>query len=358
MKIDDIVLLRYLNGHSSPEETATIQSWIAESTDHSKEMLRLRRVWSELNQGSQFKVADTDDAWRKVQSKMTLAKSIQPPQPVSESTTQAVEKIPPSSVPYKEHKTSSSDSSIIPWIAGILGTLLLAFLVWAIYTYFNPRKTTIEVNAIESEKFVTLSDRSTVLLKPVSSIQYDSDIDKQKIRKVTLTGHAQFDINSVQDRPLIVTYDNLSIQTLGTNFTVLGKNGAVTVNCHSGRIAFFETETPTNGVKIEVAESYQYKDGLFENLADTIAVEAELIDTEESPELFSLNRILDWLMENSDWRVISAPGMPIDQGYEISVDLEQNYVKVLGELREKIDITFDKAPCDGCYVVKSMKAKK
>ena len=230
-------------------------------------------------------------------------------------------------------------------------------IAWILYTHFNPKKTIIQAEAIESEKFVTLSDESTVLLKPVSRLQYDSDIDKQQVRKVNLIGHAQFDINSIQDRPLIVIYDNLSIQTLGTNFTVMGDNGAITVNCHSGRVGFFETETPTKGVKIESGQVYRYKEGRFENLTDTVAVEDEIIESEEEAELLSLHRILDWLMENSDWKVISAPGMPIDN-HEISIQLDRDYEEVLSELDQKIEIDFEKAPCDGCYIVNSMKAKR
>lgn len=352
MKLESAELLKYLNGESSKKDEARIRSWMAEDTGNSKQIILLQKIWAELGSMSSFKMPLVDQAWRSVRSGLKSTKGT-PPDALLRSNTHNTEGGRAKEISTTpRYSKNSTQSSMLPWIYALLILLLLGFLGWMAYKYFNTADKNIEVAAIQGEHIIALADGSKIYLQPISTLNYNKNIDRQKERRMVLNGEARFEIVS-ETGPFLVEYDKVSVRTLGTLFHLKGENNLVTAECIEGRIRFFETDNPTNSVDIESAQIFNYENGVFENI--TPVQEDEVVEEDENAIAIKLSQLLDVLMEKSDWRIITAPSMPFDPNYEIDIDIDQDYGEIMEELMDKIDFIYEKANCDGCYLIKRMR---
>jgi len=110
------------------------------------------------------------------------------------------------------------------WAAAILGMALITFL--ALYHRPTPsRPTPLPVLAVAqpmSDRCMTLSDGSTVLLNQDARIDYQKGFNK-KTREVTLHGEAYFAIHH-DPRPFIVHTGSIRTTVLGTAFNINASN--------------------------------------------------------------------------------------------------------------------------------------
>ncbi len=81
-----------------------------------------------------------------------------------------------------------------------------------------------------SNDWVRLPDGSVVVLKPGSSIRYDSSNFGNRNREVTLQGEAYFDVIHKEQSPFVVHAGNIRTTVLGTAFTVRTGAGGKTVS--------------------------------------------------------------------------------------------------------------------------------
>lgn len=84
---------------------------------------------------------------------------------------------------------------------------------------------------------IMLSDGSTVLLQPGSSIRYLQNFDAEK-REVNLSGEAFFDVARNPQRPFYVYANNVVTRVLGTSFVVKSPVGQSTIEVEvkTGRV--------------------------------------------------------------------------------------------------------------------------
>ncbi len=351
MKLENAELLKYLNGESSQKDEARIRSWMAEDTGNSKQLILLQKIWAELGSMSSFRMPVIDEAWRTVKSDLKSTSST-PSGALVKSGVQDSEGVKVKEITtVPRYSNNSTRSSALPWIYALFALIILGFLGWMTWKYFNPPDKNIEVAAIDGEHIIALADGSKIYLQPVSTLKYNKNFDRQKERRMVLDGEARFDIVS-ETGPFLVEYDKVSVRTLGTLFHLKGENNVVTAECVEGRIRFFETDNPTNSVDIETPQIFKYGNGVFENI--TPIPEEDVVE-EENTTTITLSRLLDVLMEKSDWRIITAPSMPFDPSYEIDIDIDQDYGEIMEELMDKIDFIYEKANCDGCYLIKRMR---
>jgi transmembrane sensor len=71
---------------------------------------------------------------------------------------------------------------------------------------------------------VHLSDGTKVWLNSASSLTYPSSFDKQKDRRVQLTGEAYFEVAKDKAHPFIVLTDQQEVEVLGTHFNINSYN--------------------------------------------------------------------------------------------------------------------------------------
>lgn len=107
-------------------------------------------------------------------------------------------------------------------------------------------------------KTITLSDNSTVVLEPFSTLKYPT-IFSEKQREVLLTGEAFFDIARDTSKPFVVYANETITKVLGTSFTIKAFEGekTVEVDVKSGKVAVYaqvaseKKETPNKNFLIE-----------------------------------------------------------------------------------------------------------
>lgn len=410
MKIKEKLLLKYLNGTCSKKQAAKVQAWLAEDSSHSLELERLQTVWSELDALKSYKYPNLKQDWKVIQglinvhgvkenpdivkpsrptsppigSSVTLNPKpiVNKPDPIAskpdpktnfESTKSLESKsippkvAPPIINPQPSNITNTPASTYVPEtkvetglpmtekvLFTIAALLAAGIIAWGIYALTKKKDPLVEIASADVVKEVVLPDGSEVLLDPFSRLIYPREMAEN--RRVSLFGSAEFDVVA-DTEPMIVDYDEVSVLTRGTAFDLKNEDEFVTVECHDGRIRFFETINIDNGVEVSEGEKYKYADGIFESMSAPIEEVEEIEDSsEESGEVVRLDRLLDWLMEESDWKVTSAPSMPIDRDHEVAINLDQSYDNVLASLKEKIDIEYRSAACSGCYLITKMKA--
>ncbi|MEE9374334.1 MAG: FecR family protein [Saprospiraceae bacterium] len=400
MKIKEGLLIKYLNGTCSKKQEVKIQSWLAEDIAHSKELLRMKRIWSEMDGLKTFKTPLLDEEWKAMAGKVgiigpsiissskpiaksktsqstssskTIPKPIvdkMKPKDTFESTKSlerkysgisAIEK--PTITPIKTKANNSftvvrkSQEDSIPGLEKtvyIVGALLAAgILSWLVFSIIKKKDPYKESIATEIAKHITLPDGTEVILAPFSRLLYPRVMNDVE-RRLSLYGSAEFDVVA-DTEPFIIEYNDISVMTLGTVFDLKQGDNFVTAECLQGKIRFFETANVTNGVEVNEGKIFKYSNGIFKDMSAPEQNDIE-IPAIITGDVVRLDQLLDWLMEESDWKVISSPSMPIDGAHEVTVNLSSSYEKVLESLKQKIDISYSQAKCSGCYLIKKMKA--
>lgn len=123
--------------------------------------------------------------------------------------------------------------------AVLIGGLVLSGIY---FTYNNKSKTalikTASIDAptkFSENRFITLPDSSTVILRPGSEIQYKFD---NKTRQVTLIGEGYFNIKHIISQPFIIHAGNVITTVLGTAFNIKAYKGQnVIVSVTRGKVS-------------------------------------------------------------------------------------------------------------------------
>ena len=102
-------------------------------------------------------------------------------------------------------------------------------LLVGLWFVFQPNVTGLEETSVATNnqqiKKITLPDHSVVWLSKNSSISFDKNLDKNRIRTVTLQGEAFFEVNADALQPFQVETPHGLIESLGTSFNVRALNG-------------------------------------------------------------------------------------------------------------------------------------
>ncbi len=183
------IIASHLSGNSTPEMERELSSWL--SAEESNKVLfdELSVIWN--NSASQeIPEPNSDVIWKNVSH--TLFE------------TAHVKKLKPK-------------SKVNLW----WGLPIAAAIFAAVFVAQSLLKTSdnwIEHSSQEVALEVKLPDKSTIWLKPFSTIGYEESFEK---RHVQLQGKAFFDVESNPDAPFTVETEHLQTRVLGTEFTVL-----------------------------------------------------------------------------------------------------------------------------------------
>ncbi len=396
MKMKEGLLMKYLNGNCSKKQVAKVQSWLAEDIAHSNELDRLKVVWSQFEDLKSFKTPNIKKDWKTMTSlvdfhgipknddlspkvveiQSSMKKVAFAPKPIVTDQVSTIdnEDVSKSSVVRSSEATKMSEPSIksetikSTYVAGkkndsgiplidkivyIVGSIIAAGIIaFGIYKLLNKKTPIVEIATTETSKEFTLPDGSEVVLDPFSRLSYPRDMDDQ--RRLSLFGGGEFDVMA-DTEPMIVDYGDVSVMTRGTSFDLEKAEDFVSAESFDGKLRFFETLNEENNVELSEGDKFKYVDGNFESMILPVEVLPELpvIIVGES---IKLDRLLDWLMEESGWKVITTPSMPIDRDHEVVVNLDQSYEDVLSSLKDLMDIDYQSAECNGCYLIKRMKS--
>ena len=119
---------------------------------------------------------------------------------------------------------------------------------------------------------IVFSDGTKVWLNAGSAIKYPTQFTS-KTREVYLTGEAYFDVNRNENKPFIVSLDNMDIEVLGTSFNVMAysDDNIVATTLVEGSV---KVKTKRNQIKLKPGEQVRLDRDL--NTLESQAVNTEL----------------------------------------------------------------------------------
>jgi len=328
-EVTDEDLLRYIDGRSDHINQQRVQAWAAESVSNQKELSAMEIVSKESEGLSDYRLVSADDEWKQ------FSKSLQSTTPVVHLTPEPV-------------VTETKERSIIPaWFkyAAAAAIFLLAFATWRMTSSSSSDLETMTFATLETPDDVTISDGTIIILGQNSKVTYFADYNKVKVRKVDLIGEAEFQVVNHNNKPFeVVTADQIGVKVLGTTFSVDNSDDYVKVVKNiEGKVKVYAlSDTSVNEI-IYPGESYGYTGTKF------IKIEVEEVDP--NAKNYDVLYVLDYLMEASDWKVISSPYTEFEGEDMILINLDQPYEEILEDLVKRADFSYEKLTCDGCYRV-------
>ena len=122
-------------------------------------------------------------------------------------------------------------------------------------------------NFNSSPKTIALSDGTSIVLQPNSSLKYPK-LFKPDLREVYLTGEAFFEVKKDPSKPFIVNANELVTRVLGTSFTIRNFNQQdVLISVKTGKVSVFKEkdlrqeskEEPVEGVVLTANQQVVYE---------------------------------------------------------------------------------------------------
>ena len=195
---------------------------------------------------------------------------------------------------------------------------------------------------------LSLSDGSMVSLDKETTLTYFTDVDMTDMRDVTIDGRGEFDIASNPEKPFVVkaSRSGVGIRVLGTKFKVRGNEEGYLeiIEDIEGSVRAYALDDTTNYVIMTAGDRYGF-DGV--NFVDLNDVQEEYYGSD-----YDILYVLDYLMKESNWKVISGSEIEFDAKGIVNVDLDKPYEEILEDLRERADFEYIERDCEGCYEVR------
>ncbi len=194
--IDEKLLLRFLLGETSKEETLQVKEWLHLSEKNQKLLDNYEAIWAEAGRLTPNPVpVDTPSAWDKM----------------SQRIDQFEEKSTIKTIPLK---------SKLIWISsGIAATIIIVFGIFQLLKQPEISQNNIKLSSAQEFIRYALPDGSQVALNSNSEITYPNQFTNNE-RRIKLEGEAFFNVKSRAGQPFIIETKNAFVQVLGTSFNV------------------------------------------------------------------------------------------------------------------------------------------
>ncbi|WP_304067392.1 FecR family protein [Pedobacter glucosidilyticus] len=204
--MDEELLIKYIVGETDAKEQELVNKWLQESSNHQKELGRLKRIWEESKKISLHELPDAEMAWEKFKMKRSQQEKVQV-KPLNTSR-------------FLMYKVAA---------AVILVTSI------ALMLFLYQQKPT-QLNAAQEIHKAVLPDGSKVVLNRNSSLSYQ-DFDNGE-RLVNLHhGEVFFDVKPDKTKPFIIDAQGIKIKVLGTSFNVKQRDTITEVIVESGLVS-------------------------------------------------------------------------------------------------------------------------
>lgn len=197
--MEEAILLSYLSGQLSEEESAKVEAWVESSAENRKTLEQIYYMSMLAQRAEAYEAADVEAALAKFR-------------------TEAVSKQEPTSRYMAINKVDSSWWRRYAVAAAAFFTgLVFASSVWlGVYD----TRTTYEVSTPSGQRArVILPDGTAVWLNASTQLVYESGGLLEK-RKAKLKGEAYFEVKKKLFQPFVVTSQGINTEVLGTKFNV------------------------------------------------------------------------------------------------------------------------------------------
>jgi len=387
-------LLQYFDGLATPAQRTKVEEWRSFSKSNKEEFNVFNLIISESTKLNEIKRVDADAEWKSfskaIKGKSTpanltavgaapLAKSILDPAPVKKtdavSTSVAATTVAPTApkveTTYKAKEVTMTPTptptpsvqnsgrgrrlSLFRSLAAAAVFCLMAFAVWNMYTgSWSPFGSSGEEEMFatfataELPDQLTISDGSTINLDNHTTLTYFADVDRIDQRTVTIDGQGEFDVASLPEKPFVVqaSRSGVGIRVLGTKFKVRGNEDGYLeiIENIEGSVRAYSLEDTANYVIMTAGDRYGFDGVNFVNLNDVVE--------DYNGKDYDILYVLDYLMKESDWKVISGSEIEFEGAGIVNVDLDKPYEEILEDLADRTDFEYIKRDCEGCYEVR------
>lgn len=368
--LSDIEMLQLLDGELPTAQRITLENRLASDRKANAEYTAMSSILAEAKNTPSYIDHDVDAEWALMKTKISAAdeaKVVTMPT-VAQSTTavhttinenfEAEQKtftLPKtetsaSTGAYTTTQQETVERSIVPgWMkfAAAAAVLLLGGVFF--WNNYNKADEIATYATTDEPMEIQLGDGSIVYLGPHSTLEGPKTFRKLSERKYVLHGEAEFDVAEDKTKPFIVEVDDqLGIEVLGTRFKIVPHPDYVKVTENiEGKVRFYKLkEKDLNNVVLEKGDVYGYDGTAF------VDMNLPIIDNSQE---YNILYVLDYLMANNSWKVISSPDMPFDEKGMVKVDLELPLDELLESLKERSDFDYVKLSCDNCYRVTRFK---
>lgn len=198
--IDELLLIRYLSGNCSLEETRQIEQWIVAEKANAQRFFELERIWNLKDELRFSDKKEIETEYNRLINRIERKK---------ESN-------------HKKKALPLFRISLFSKWAGYAAAIVLLVLL-SINHYFFTEQKEITYNTIEVPRgqrvSLTLSDGTKIWINSESKLTYPSDFSPSS-RKVLLEGEAYFEVSHNERSPFIVESPLINVKVLGTTFNV------------------------------------------------------------------------------------------------------------------------------------------
>jgi transmembrane sensor len=196
LKIDEELIVKYLDGEASPDEAIAIDDWRNASSENNKLFEQIEQSVTLFNRGEKFKTPDVLQEWLKIKEQ-TIDRREQKKKTIFLT-------------PFR-----IAASLVLIAIAGYLVTLMLSKT-----TGPTSEPGWLTKNSAAEILETKLADQSKITLYRNSIVSYPEKFDK-KVREVRLVeGEAYFDVTHNPEQPFVVDVKEIQVKVLGTSFNI------------------------------------------------------------------------------------------------------------------------------------------
>ncbi len=237
----DNILARYFSGEANDKDMAVLDTWLAESEANEQVFEQMTLLFEKAAPFSTSQQPNTGKALQLFKEYMQQ--------------------------PEKNTRRFTLRNYLY-WSAAAVLVMAVTLTVF----HLQPNETTIQVAATATTETIILPDSSIVTIAPGSRISYNKDFGVQE-RRVQLTGKATFDVGTHGAGQFTVMAGDLTIQDVGTIFTVdaYAENDHVDIAVETGAVVF---TSPKNTRKTELyageTGSYHKTSGSIETVQEKI----------------------------------------------------------------------------------------
>jgi transmembrane sensor len=220
--MEDWLLFSYIAGKTEPEETRTVDKWLAGDPLNKDRLEHLREIFRYSESLRELEGVDMTGDWNKIRSRIGW--------PGEQKYGRTINILSLYSFP------------LLKIAAMIVLIMIPAVLLQLKFDFLGSHRTLmITASAGSGTEYLLLPDGTSVTLNAYSGISYPESF-KGRNREVSLTGEAYFNVIRSEKQPFLVyPGNNLVVEVMGTSFTVRSaeSTGQAVVRVLSGMVAFY-----------------------------------------------------------------------------------------------------------------------
>jgi len=333
-------LLNYLEGDLASDAVGDIESWIQNEPGNSKNIEISKEILAQSKELATYKAYDIDAEWGMFNNKL------------SSTTTSNIVTMTPATVgastTHSSYNTSDTEEkAIVPLWMRYAAAAAIALLLGVWFWNSTDMMRSGDVYGEYATQFNThqfdMIDGSRIFLDQNSHIRYPKELDGLEERRLYLEGQGEFDVATNEEKPFIVELsDEIGVEVLGTIFKVFAHEDYLkAVENIEGKVRAYSIKNPEVYVDLGPGDKYGWDGEQFIDMNQEVVI--------DNYEEYQILYVLDYLMANSAWKVISSPNMPFDEKGMVKIDLEKDLDQILQDLRARAQFDYVEMNCDNCY---------